>query len=132
MKRAIIYCILYLIGLHLTARGLAQLDGTSHFFLITLLGTTLILPIGSYFILNKEKKGEIVRTRIIKTMILLLVVYLSFLLDNKFNEHTDQVGRDLGKLSLITGISVVGILMIIKPFLKAFSTKKKNKVQQSI
>lgn len=132
MKRAIIYCILYLIGLHLTARGLAQLDETAHFFLITLLGTTLILPIGSFFILNKVKKAETVRPKIIKTMILLSVVYISFLLDNNFNEHTDQVGRDLGKLSLITGIGIVGILMVIKPLSKEFLTKNKNEVQQSI
>jgi len=132
MKRAIIYCILFLIGLHLTARGLAQLDGIAHFFLITLLGTTLILPIGSFYILNKERKRDTVRLKITIAITLLLVVYLSFLLDNDFNEHTDQVGRYLGKLSLITGVVVVCILMAINLFQIHFRNNKKNEVQQSI
>ena len=78
MKRAIIYCILFLIGLHLTARGLEHLDVVAHFILITLLGTTLLLPIGCFYILNKENKEDTIWSKIIKAIALLSVVYLSF------------------------------------------------------
>ncbi|WP_207431754.1 hypothetical protein [Sabulibacter ruber] len=130
MRRGITYCILLLVGLHLTALGLAQIDGIAHFFLVTLLRTTLLLPIGSFYILNKEKKGDTVRSGIIKAITLLSVVYLSFLIDNVFNEHTDQVGRYLGKLSLLTGITVVGILIAFNLLQLLF--QKKNEVQQSM
>ena len=131
-ERAILYCVLFLIGLHLAARGLGNLDVVAHFFLITLMGTTLILPIGSFYILNKETKGDTVLSKIIKAMIFFLVVYLSFLLDNNFNEHTDQVGSELGKLSLIAGIVVVCILFAISTLSNALSSKKKNEVKQNM
>ena len=46
------------------------------------------------------------------------------MLDNNFNEHTDQVGRELGRLSLITGIVVVCILMAISTLSNVLSNKK--------
>ncbi len=116
MKKAIINCVLLIIWLHLIARGLEYFNIVAHFFLITLLGTTLILPIGSFFILEKGCKIDTVWSIILKAIILLLVVFLSFLLDSNFNEHTDQLGRELGKLSLGTGIIVVCIIMAIRVF----------------
>ena len=130
MKTSIIYCILFLLGLHLTASGLEKLDLVAHFVLITLLGTTLILPIGTFYILNKEKKGNTLRTEIFKAIILFLVVYLSYLFDNNFNAHTDQVGRYLGKISLITGVVVVCILVAINFIRIQFQKNKKNVAQQ--
>ncbi|NDK56666.1 hypothetical protein [Pontibacter fetidus] len=130
MGRAILKCILLLIGLHMTARGLEQLDVIAHFFLITSLGTTLILPIWSFLLLNYETTGITFKSIVIKTFILLLVVYSSYLLDNNFNEHTDQVGRDLGRLSLIAGIVVVCILLVINIIKIQIQKNKKNAVQQ--
>lgn len=104
--------------LHGAARAsqyLPEPGGVLHFLLVTFFGTPLVIPIAVFAICFHFFKEALNYKSIFARFVLIVgAVIASSLLDSQFNRYTDQVGRDLGKLSLMGGLISSFVLFATK------------------